>query len=186
MIALPLDQVVLDFAPLGAPDADTNLVDGLLVASPREPVLIAVAAVEAAGLKVVRVDLSSFAVLRSSADDDLAVEAVIDIGAHLTTVVVHEHGVPKLVRTLTRGGEELTRRLAERLDITLEDAEEVKCASGLGWPVRSRPSWPTARAAAHRHQDLAQLLPHRPHRRPARAGRPHRRWRRPAPGSPRS
>jgi type IV pilus assembly protein PilM len=132
VIALPMDQVVLDFTPLGPPDPDTNLVTGLLVASPRLPVLSAVAAVERAGLKVSRVDLSSFAVLRSSAGDDLDVEAVIDLGAHLTTVVVHHRGIPKLVRTLPRGGEELTAHLAERLDISLEEAEEAKCTSGLG------------------------------------------------------
>jgi type IV pilus assembly protein PilM len=131
VIALPLDQVVLDFAPLGVPSADTHLIDGLLVACPREPVAIAVAAVEAAGLKVVRVDLSSFAVLRSSATQGLAGEAIIDIGAQLTTIVVHEHGVPKLARTLTRGGEELTRRLADRLGMSLHDAEEIKCRDGL-------------------------------------------------------
>jgi len=134
VIALPMDQVVLDFTPLGPPDPDTNLVNGLLVASPRDPVLSAVAAVERAGLKVSRVDLASFAVLRSSAGDGLDVEAVIDLGAHLTTVVVHQRGVPRLVRTLPRGGEELTARLAERLNISPEEAEELKRTSGLGVP----------------------------------------------------
>jgi type IV pilus assembly protein PilM len=132
VIALPMDQVVLEFTPLGPPDPDTNMVNGLLVASPRQPVLSAVSAVERAGLKVARVDLSSFAVLRSSADEGLDVEAVIDLGAHLTTVVVHQGGVPKLVRTLSRGGEELTAHLAERLNISLEAAEEAKRARGLG------------------------------------------------------
>jgi type IV pilus assembly protein PilM len=132
VIALPMDQVVLDFTPLGPPDPDTNMVTGLLVASPRQPVLSAVSAVERAGLKVARVDLSSFAVLRSSADDDFDVEAVIDLGAHLTTVVVHQRGIPKLVRTLPRGGEELTAHLAERLGISAEEAEEAKRTSGLG------------------------------------------------------
>jgi len=131
VIALPMDQVVLDFAPLGEPAADTRLVDGILVACPREPVAIAVAAVQAAGLKVVRVDLSSFAVLRSAATEGLASEAIVDIGAHLTTIVVHERGVPKLARTLTRGGDQLTRRLAERLGVSLQDAEAAKCRDGL-------------------------------------------------------
>lgn len=131
VIAMPMDQVVLDFAPLeDAPD-DSSLVNGLLVATPREPVLTAVAAVEAAGLKVARVDLSSFAVLRAVAEPGLTSEAVIDLGAHLTTVIVHQRGVPKVVRTLGRGGEELTRRLAERLELSLQEAEEGKCRDGL-------------------------------------------------------
>jgi type IV pilus assembly protein PilM len=131
VVALPLEEVVLDFAPLGAPDPETNMVDGLLVASPRLPVIETVAAVERAGLTVVRVDLASFAVLRSTAEQNVDVGAVIDFGAHLTTIVIHQGGVPKLVRTLSRGGEELTTALATKLEITAAEAESVKCATGL-------------------------------------------------------
>jgi type IV pilus assembly protein PilM len=132
VVALPLDEVILDFAPLGAADPETNLVEGLLVASPREPVIDAVAAVEAAGLTVIRVDLASFAVLRSTAEQNVDVGAVIDFGAHLTTIVIHQGGVPRLVRTLARGGEELTTALATKLNLTPEEAESIKCSTGLG------------------------------------------------------
>lgn len=131
VIALPLDQVVLDFAPLGGPAEDTRLVDGLLVASPREPVMRAVAAVEAAGLKVARVDLASFGLLRAIAHEGTPLEAVIDLGAHLTTVVVHQDGVPRLVRTLARGGEEITRQLAEQLRVEPHEAELIKRRDGV-------------------------------------------------------
>jgi type IV pilus assembly protein PilM len=131
IVALPIDQVVLDFAQLGEPDSDTNLVSGLLVATPRAPVLAAVQAVERAGLKVARVDLASFAALRSIADEHLSVEAVIDLGAHLTTIVIHNRGVPKLVRTLARGGQELTDHLADRLSLSMDDAELAKYENGL-------------------------------------------------------
>lgn len=130
VIALPVEEAVLDFTPLGPPDPDTRMIDGLLVASPREPVLTAVNAVQRAGLKVVRVDLSSFALLRSAATGS-DVEAVIDLGAHLTTIVIHRDGVPRLVRTLAEGGERLTTRLAERLDLSPLEAEEAKRAGGL-------------------------------------------------------
>lgn len=132
VVALPLDEVVLDFAPLGAADPETNMVNGLLVASPRQPVIETVAAVERAGLTVVRVDLASFAVLRSTAEQNVDIGAVIDFGAHLTTVVIHQDGVPKLVRTLARGGEELTEALATKMQITRAEAETVKCTTGLG------------------------------------------------------
>ena len=126
IIALPIDQVILDFAQLGEPDPETDMVDGLLIAAPRQPALVAVQAVERAGLKVARVDLSSFAALRSIADEHLAVEAVIDLGAHLTTIVVHNRGVPQLVRTLARGGQQLTDLIAETGRLSFEDAERAK------------------------------------------------------------
>ena len=56
---------------------------------------------------------------------------MIDLGAHLTSIVIHDHGVPKLVRTLARGGQELTDLLVENLDLTLEEAERVKRATGI-------------------------------------------------------
>jgi type IV pilus assembly protein PilM len=131
IVALPIDEVILDFVPLGEPDPETKLVNGLLIATPRQPVLTAVAAVERAGLKVARVDLSSFAMLRSIADEHLAVEAVIDIGAELTTIVIHNRGVPKLVRTLPRGGRDLTARLVDKLGRPEDTAERVKYEVGL-------------------------------------------------------
>lgn len=131
IIALPLEEVILDYAQVGDPDPATGMVSGLLIATPRLPVLAAVDAVERAGLKVARVDLSSFGVLRSIADEHLKVEAVIDLGAHLTSIVIHHAGVPQLVRTLARGGQELTDLLMDGLDLTREDAERVKQETGL-------------------------------------------------------
>jgi type IV pilus assembly protein PilM len=107
------------------------MVAGLLLATPREPILDAVAAVERAGLQVARVDLSSFGSLRAIAAETPSVEAIIDIGAQLTTVVIHEHGVPRLVRTLARGGQQLTEQLADRMSINEQEAETVKCEVGL-------------------------------------------------------
>jgi type IV pilus assembly protein PilM len=131
IVALPIDQVVLDFAELDGSGPDSEIVQGLLLAAPREPILTVVRAVERAGLKVARVDLSALAALRSIAQETLAVEAVIDIGAQLTTIVIHNQGVPRLVRTLCRGGRELTQQLADRTGMDLVEAEAAKLAVGL-------------------------------------------------------
>lgn len=131
IVALPIDEVVLDFCQLGEADPETNMVSGLLLATPRAPILNAVGAVERAGLQVVRVDLSSFGSLRSIADDEPAVEAVVDIGAQLTTVLIHQRGVPRLVRTLARGGHQLTEQLSDRMNINQQEAESAKRDLGL-------------------------------------------------------
>ena len=131
IVALPIEQVLIDFAQLGDVDPQTNTVSGLLVATPRAPVLAAVQAVEKAKLKVARVDLSSFAALRSIADERLSVEAVVDLGAHMTNIVIHNQGIPKVVRTVIRGGDELTQKLAEKLGISEAEAEAAKIAVGL-------------------------------------------------------
>lgn len=131
IVALPMDQAILDFVRLGEVDPATNTVPGLLIAAPREPVLAAVQAVERAGLTVARVDLSSFAALRFVASTSLSVEAVVDLGAQLTSIVIHHQGIPRVVRTVSRGGQELTERLADRAGMSVPDAEAAKCSVGL-------------------------------------------------------
>jgi type IV pilus assembly protein PilM len=130
VVPLPLDQALIDWIPLG--EADSNeMVAGLLIATPRQPVLAAVQAIEKAGLQVARVDLSSFAALRAIADESCGVEAVVDIGAHMTNIVIHNHGVPKVVRAVTRGGQELTERIMDATGLEPERAEEAKRLQGL-------------------------------------------------------
>lgn len=134
VIALPLDQALIDFIPLGTPEPTDETMVGLMIAAPKAPVVTAVQAVERAGLSVARVDLASFAVLRSIAEEQLAVEAVVDMGAQLTTVVVHNHGVPVVVRTIARGSDELTVKLAGQSSFDLEQAEQAKRTNGLSGP----------------------------------------------------
>lgn len=130
VVPLPLDQALIDWIPLG--DSDSNeMVPGLLIATPRQPVLAAVQAIEKASLQVARVDLSSFAALRAIADESCGVEAVVDIGAHMTNIVIHNHGVPKVVRAVTRGGQELTERIMDATGLEPDRAEEAKRMQGL-------------------------------------------------------
>jgi type IV pilus assembly protein PilM len=130
MLPLAVERSLLDFYKLE--DAGTNVtVRGLLIAAPKEAVLTAVNAVERAGLHVARVDLASFALLRAASRLDEEVEAIVDIGAQATTVVVHADGEPLIVRTVPRGGVEVTALVASRLGLGVPEAEELKCTVGL-------------------------------------------------------
>jgi type IV pilus assembly protein PilM len=131
VVPLPLDQALIDWIPLGEGDRNADSVPGLLIATPRQPVLAAVQAIEKAGLQVARVDLSSFAALRAIADESCGVEAVVDIGAHMTNIVIHNHGVPKVVRAVTRGSQELTERIMDATGLEPDRAEQAKRVQGL-------------------------------------------------------
>jgi type IV pilus assembly protein PilM len=87
--------------------------------------------VEAAGLHVARVDLSAFGALRALADGQVTVQAVVDIGASLTNIAVHDHAVPSVVRVVTRGGQEITDALVTRGGMDPEPAEEAKRRVGV-------------------------------------------------------
>ncbi|MEV6346918.1 type IV pilus assembly protein PilM [Actinoplanes sp. NPDC051851] len=130
--ALPLavERSLLDFYPLEQP-GENPTVRGLLIAMPKDAVVAMVQAVEKAGLHVTGVDIASFALLRAASRLDAQVEAIVDIGADITSVVVHADGEPLFVRTLPRGGLEVTESIATRLGIQVPEAEELKCRYGL-------------------------------------------------------
>ncbi len=132
VIALPLEQALIDFCPLGPAGPNGTGIPGLLIAMPRKPVITAVEAVEKAGLQVARVDLAAFAALRSTAGDPGAVEMVVDIGAQLSTVVIHRAGAPKVVRIIAQGSDAVTEGLADRGSMPVEEAEAAKRTIGVG------------------------------------------------------
>lgn len=129
-LPMPVDQAVLDFFPLEElTDAGSRFYRGLLVAASRETVLANVRCAEKAGLSVSAVDLSAFAVLRSMGRQtgvDVDTEALVDIGARVTNVVVHSNGVPRFVRILLNGGQDVTDAVADRLGISSNEAEGLK------------------------------------------------------------
>lgn len=137
-VSVAVDEAILDFVPFASEDEQENKGDtvrGLLTAAPREAVVDAVEAVERAGLKVDRVDLACFAVLRAVATAGEGAEAIIDIGANATLFVIHVDGVPKMVRTIPRGANDITATLGRRLNCNLAEAEARKCEFGLLNPI---------------------------------------------------
>jgi type IV pilus assembly protein PilM len=94
------------------------------------------------------VDLASFALLRAASRLDTQVEAIVDIGAQVTNVVVHADGEPLIVRTVPRGGAEVTESIATRLGIPSAEAEALKCRFGLHGD--DRPDTPDAAVDAVR------------------------------------
>lgn len=137
-IPMPVEQAILDFHPLEEVTNDQGMrqLRVLLVAAARTTVESSLRAVEKAGLSAKTVDLTSFAVLRAMAHAEVGVpatqaDALVDIGASVTNIVVHQGGVPRFVRILLMGGSDITEAVAERLGVPLDQAESVKQSTGL-------------------------------------------------------
>jgi type IV pilus assembly protein PilM len=154
-IPMPVEQAILDFHPVEelVNESGTRMLRVLLVAAARDMVTAALAAVEKAGLTATQVDLTPFAVLRSlAAVDELGLggtagadaEALVDVGSKVTNIVVHQNGVPRFVRILLMGGENVTEAVAERMGVPVEQAEGVKQQLGMsatpGVPVSDHPA----------------------------------------------
>lgn len=136
-IPIPVDEAILDFHPVEEffSDSGNRMLRVLVVAAARETVGNVIAAVEKAGLKPTMIDLTSFAVIRALAELDhigasTEADAVVDVGARVTNIAVHQGGVPRFVRILQMGGGDLTDALAERMGVAAEEADAFK--HGLG------------------------------------------------------
>jgi type IV pilus assembly protein PilM len=125
---------VLDFDPLGELDqGGRRMVRILLVAAHKGMVDALVEAALAAELDPQDIDLTPFAVIRAlgTGDDGLDLdssgdEAIIDIGAQVTSICVHDRGVTRFVRMLPSGGRDITLALASGLGVDDDLAERLK------------------------------------------------------------
>jgi type IV pilus assembly protein PilM len=144
-IPIPVEQAILDFHPIetvSGPDGSRSL-RVLLVAAARDMINSTLDAVKRAGLQTDHIDLTPFAVLRSLGQVDetgtmggnRGTEALVDVGAKVTNIVVHQNGVPRFVRILLMGGDNITDAVSDRLGVPFEQAVGVKQQLGMS-PVR--------------------------------------------------
>ncbi|MGH2786145.1 MAG: type IV pilus assembly protein PilM [Actinomycetota bacterium] len=144
-IPIPIEDAILDFQILEeiTNDAGERVLQILLVAAQKDMVNTFVSVAQRAGLDPSAVDLSSFAVLRALGSTTSILgaregEALIDIGAAVTNIVVHEGSRPRFVRILPMGGDDVTEALATGLNVSWDEAETVKARIGVtpeGGPI---------------------------------------------------
>ncbi len=144
-IPMSVDEAVLDFDSLGEVEQDgRRMLRVLLVAAQKIMINAVVQAVEFAKLETVGIDLTPFALVRAvgTGDESLDLdtpgdEAVIDVGAHVTNICVHDRGITRFVRILPSGGRDITLAIARGLGASDEDAERLKRGEEIeGGPSR--------------------------------------------------
>jgi type IV pilus assembly protein PilM len=131
VIPFPIDKAVLSARPLeevigfdGAPERRV-----LIAAAHRELIDPLLAVIEKAGLTPISIEPTSSAMIRALYNDAAPAggpEAIVSIGSGLTTIVVHEDGIPHFVRTIAEGGDTVTAAIAAALDLPVADAESTK------------------------------------------------------------
>lgn len=112
----------------------------LVVAANREAIEAQARVLRRASLEPVQADSSAFALIRAACAGSLPVDdsvhAIADIGADQLSVVLHQGGQPRFIRTIANlGGDTATAALADRLDVDWERAEALKRATGLNGPA---------------------------------------------------
>ncbi len=117
----------------------------LLVAAQREMIDMVVRSLQIGGIKADAIDLVPLALIRTlgshtsmRALDAIAdqeaqqgdAEAIVDVGAGITNIVVQSRGLAQFVRILVGGGQRVTDALVASLGTTWEEAETLKWQAG--------------------------------------------------------
>ena len=139
-IPMPIEDAQLDFQMIGeyTTDSGDHMMRVLLVAAATDMVEGFVSAAAGGGVEASAVDLTPFAVARAvsgAARGEVGMagsEAVVDVGAGVTNIVIHHNGEPRFVRILLVGGDDATSALADELGVSFDEAEALKLDLGRG------------------------------------------------------
>ena len=153
-VPMPVEDAELDFEIIEdfQTEGGDHLMRVLLVAAASDMVNGFVQAASDGGLDPAGVDLTPFAVTRAvspAARGEVGAagaEAVVDVGAGVTNIVVHEGGRIRFTRTLPNlGGDDFTETIVEQLRVSREDAERMKRQTSM----RLHPTSPAAASIGH-------------------------------------
>jgi type IV pilus assembly protein PilM len=133
-IPMPVDEAVLDYHLIEEIEMEGRpMLRLLLVAAQKAMVDTVVAAATGAKLEPMGLDLIPFAMVRAVGATGAGMElettggeAVVDVGAHVTNIVVHAAGETRFVRILPSGGRDITVAIARGLSVDDEIAERLK------------------------------------------------------------
>ncbi len=133
-VPLPLDQVNLDFSILrDSKVTSSGKMDVLLVASPKTLVEKYVALMENADLNPIAAETEIIAISRSLVRTTAMVKNVmiVSLGAQTTDLAIVREGILAFTRSISTGGEALSRALIQGLEFNPMQAEQFKQTYGL-------------------------------------------------------
>ncbi|MCL2829654.1 MAG: pilus assembly protein PilM [Betaproteobacteria bacterium] len=138
-IPFPLEEVNLDFQVLGPAAASPDEIEVLIAASRKEKVEDRIAVAETAGLKVLVMDVESFAAFSSfqfvqkqlPGEGKGRIIALVDLGGHAINVTVFKDGQQIYAREQAFGGNQLTQDIARHYGMNFAEAESAKRADNL-------------------------------------------------------
>ena len=133
-IPMPVDEAVLDYHLIEEIEIEgREMLRLLLVAAQKAMVDTLVAAATGAKVEPIGLDLVPFALVRAVGSTGAGMEletsggeAIVDVGAHVTNIVVHAAGETRFVRILPSGGRDITVAIARGLSVDDEVAERLK------------------------------------------------------------
>jgi len=130
-IPYPFEETSVDYAILNPnPASPEDNLDIMLVAVKKEKITAYSNVIYQAQKNLVAVEVDGFGLLNCYEINypELFPEktaALVNMGAHVTNIIVVERGIPQVLRDLDLGGFFFTENLSKEMDISFEEAEKL-------------------------------------------------------------
>jgi type IV pilus assembly protein PilM len=146
-IPVPLDDVSLDWYVLPRREdsgnesrvltesGDAATMSVIVVATLNETLTKYTDVIQKAGLPVDSLEIEVFSHIRSVMTRELFPVLIVDIGASKTKLTIVEHGIVETFRLVNRGSQDITLAISHSLELSFEQAENLKKANGLIAPA---------------------------------------------------
>ncbi len=143
-ISYPVDSAQIEYLIVGEKlEGSVEKYDLIMVAAERAKVLEQLAPFNDAKIKVSAVDANALALRNVIRTREMPVDEnilVVDLGAGKTEVNVYKGGMLRFSRCVESGGLDMTRAIAETLNIGFEEAEDKKRTLNILTPADQDPA----------------------------------------------
>lgn len=129
-VPLPFSEVTLSWTVISE-NEDGASSKVLLIAVPKQIRDIYVKLFQLAGLNLDIIEIEALSLIRSLVVDKTKNDVIIDIGAKVTSLNFIKGGTLQLTRNLSIGGDTITDRVAQALNLSVPRAEQFKRDFGL-------------------------------------------------------
>lgn len=129
-VPLPFEEVSLSWS-LISEDVATGTMKVLLIAVPKQIRDTYIHIFEQAGLELEVIEIEALALIRALVEDKSKNDVIIDMGAKVTGINFVKQGLLQLTRNLNVGGDSITERIAQTLNLQPARAEQFKRDFGL-------------------------------------------------------
>ncbi|MCX6813262.1 MAG: pilus assembly protein PilM [Candidatus Azambacteria bacterium] len=135
-VPVSLDSVVIDWSLIGTsgdgpPAERAGKILVLLVAIPKDLINEYTNIARETDLKLLTIELETVSAARALIGNDPVPTVLMDMGSRDTTISVVDNGSLRISHSIETSGEDLTRVLANGLNISWRRAEELKKENGL-------------------------------------------------------
>lgn len=130
-LPLPLNEMYQDSAVLNETDKEWRVITG---AAPKNIVDNYIRLLDSSHLIPVALDIQAMAIARAlipAKESSRRTRAVIDLGRHRASLIVHDQKAVQFTMSLPIAGEQITENISQELNLTMEQAEKAKVTCGL-------------------------------------------------------